>query len=98
VSRACRWRSFHELIIASSKNPFFLDALRRINSIRRLLSYRSAATRGRYYEQARDHLEILTLLELGRNVEASLKLRDHLGKVIHNLLAIKPILEHSTPG
>lgn len=84
---------FHELIVAGSRNPFFLDALRRINSIRRLLAYRSSATQGRYYEQARDHLEILDLLEAGRNEEASWKLRSHLGHVIHNLAAIRPVLE-----
>ena len=84
---------FHETIVAGSRNPFFLDALQRINSIRRLLAYRSSADRGRYYEQARDHLEILGLLEAGRNEEASWKLRSHLGTVIHNLTAIRPVLE-----
>lgn len=85
---------FHEMIIAGSRNPFFLDALRRINSIRRLLAYRSSASRERYYEQARDHLDILDLLEAGRNGDASAKLRQHLGHVIHNLEGIRPILEH----
>lgn len=89
---------FHEMIVAGSRNPFFLDALRRINSIRRLLAYRSSATRSRYYEQARDHLEILDLLEAGRNEEASWKLQSHLGKVIHNLVAIRPVLESHGTG
>lgn len=84
---------FHEVIVAGSRNPFFLDALRRINSIRRLLAYRSSATRGRYYEQAQDHLDILDLLEAGRNEEASWKLRSHLGKVTHNLASMRPVLE-----
>ena len=84
---------FHEVIVAGSRNPFFLDALKRINSIRRLLAYRSSVSRSRYYEQARDHLEILSLLEAGRNEEASWKLRSHLGKVIHNLSALRPVLE-----
>ena len=39
---------FHESIVGASRNPFFLDALRRINRVRRLLSYRSMATRDRY--------------------------------------------------
>ncbi len=84
---------FHELIVAGSRNPFFLDALRRINGVRRLLSYRSSARRARYHEQARDHLEILDLLLAGRNDEASWRLRSHLGTVIHNLAAIRPVLE-----
>jgi DNA-binding GntR family transcriptional regulator len=84
---------FHEVIVAGSGNPFFLDALRRINRIRRLLAYRSFGTRGRYYDQARDHLEILDLLEAGRQEEASRRLRRHLGRVTDNLEAIRPILE-----
>lgn len=84
---------FHELIVSGSKNPFYLDALKRINSIRRLIAYRSSAARERYYGQAQEHLEILDLLEAGRNEEASWKLRLHLGHVIHNLAAIRPILE-----
>jgi DNA-binding GntR family transcriptional regulator len=87
---------FHELIVSGSKNPFYLDALRRINSIRRLLAYRSLASRERYFSQAQDHLEILDLLESGRNEEAAWKLRSHLGHVIHNLAAIRPILEPHT--
>jgi DNA-binding GntR family transcriptional regulator len=88
---------FHEVIVAGSRNPFFLDALRRINSVRRLLAYRSSATRGRYYEQARDHLAILDLLEAGRNEAAAERLRAHLGRVIRNLEAIRPILEPGEP-
>ena len=50
---------FHESILAGSRNPFFLEALRRINRVRRLLSYRSMVVRDRYRDQCRDHLEIL---------------------------------------
>jgi DNA-binding GntR family transcriptional regulator len=88
---------FHELIVAGSGNPFFLDALRRINGIRRLLAYRSAASRERYVEQARDHLEILGLLEAGRQDDAAQRLRLHLGTVIRNLSAIRPVLEPNGP-
>ena len=83
---------FHECIVGASRNPFYLDSLRRINSVRRLLAYRSMGSRSRYYEQAADHLAILDLLEQGRNEEASWMLRCHLGKVIHNLTAIRPML------
>jgi len=84
---------FHELIVSGSRNPFYLDALRRINSIRRLIAYRASSTRERYYGQAQEHMEILDLLIAGRNEEASWKLRLHLGHVIHNLAAIRTILE-----
>lgn len=84
---------FHETIIGAARNPFFLDALKRINSIRRLLAYRSMGSRARYFQQAREHLEILDLLEQRRNEEASWKLRSHLSTVIHNLTEIRPLLE-----
>jgi DNA-binding GntR family transcriptional regulator len=82
---------FHELIVAGSKNPFFLDALRRINSIRQLIAYHSPGIQGCRYEQAQDHLEILDLLEAGRNEEASWRLRIHLGNVIHALAAFEAL-------
>lgn len=87
---------FHETIIGASRNPFFLDALKRINSIRRLLAYRSMGSRARYFQQAREHLEILDLLEQRRNEEASWKLRSHLSTVIHNLGEIRELLEVHT--
>jgi Aconitase A len=39
---------FHEAIIGASGNPFFLEAVRRINRVRRLLSYRPMIDRKRY--------------------------------------------------
>lgn len=88
---------FHEVIVGASGNPFYLDALKRINSIRRLLAYRSTANRDRYSEQAQDHLAILSLLEAGRNEEASQLLKTHMGRVIHNLDTIRPLLDTSAP-
>jgi DNA-binding GntR family transcriptional regulator len=44
---------FHETIIGASRNPFFLDAVKRINSVRRLLAYRSMSTRSRYFSRRR---------------------------------------------
>lgn len=85
---------FHEGIVGACRNPFFLDALRRINRIRRLLSYRSMVVRDRYREQCREHLDILELLEQGRNTEAAEALRAHLVTTIRNLDRIRPLMEH----
>jgi DNA-binding GntR family transcriptional regulator len=85
---------FHEAIIGASSNPFFLEAVRRINRVRRLLSYRSMVDRKRYRQQCEEHLQILDLLEQNRNEEASQALRRHLEHTIGNLKAIRPILEH----
>lgn len=84
---------FHETIVGASHNPFFVDALRRINRVRRLLAYRSTQDRRRYVQQSREHLEILELLEQGRNVEAARRLEVHLSHVIENLDAIRPLLQ-----
>lgn len=85
---------FHEGIVGACRNPFFLDALRRINRVRRLLSYRSMVVRDRYREQCQEHLDILGLLEAGRNTEAAEALRAHLVTTIRNLDRIRPLMEH----
>ncbi|WP_204985754.1 GntR family transcriptional regulator [Microvirga pakistanensis] len=85
---------FHEAIIGASGNPFFLEAVRRINRVRRLLSYRSMVDRKRYRKQCEEHLQILDLLERERNEDASQALRRHLEHTIGNLQEIRPILEH----
>jgi len=84
---------FHETLAAASRNPFFLDALRRVNRVRRLLAYRSMIDRQRYYGQARDHLRILDLLVHERNEEASAMMTRHLRSVVKNLKKIKPLLK-----
>jgi DNA-binding GntR family transcriptional regulator len=85
---------FHEGIVGACSNPFFLDALRRINRVRRLLSYRSMVVRDRYREQCREHLDVLQLLEKGRNTEAAEALRAHLVTTVRNLDRIRPLMEH----
>ena len=85
---------FHEAIIGASGNPFLLEAVRRINRVRRLLSYRSMIDRKRYRQQCEQHLRILGYLEQDRNEEASRMLRRHLEHTIGNLQEIRPILEH----
>jgi DNA-binding GntR family transcriptional regulator len=84
---------FHETIVGASGNPFFLDTVRRINRMRRLLSYRSMIDRTRYRQQCEEHLEILDLLEAGQNAHAASVLRQHIHNTLHNFGLIKGILE-----
>jgi DNA-binding GntR family transcriptional regulator len=84
---------YHEAIVGAAGNPFMLEALQRVNRVRRLLVYRSLTDRQRFYRQAREHLAILDLLEAGRQEEASLAMRAHLGEVMTNLSAVRPLLE-----
>ena len=73
-----------------------LDALRRINRVRRLSRPTAAwSSATRYREQCREHLDILGLLEEGRNTEAAEALRrGTLVTTIRNLDRIRPLLEH----
>jgi len=83
---------FHESLVEASGNAFFIDAIRRVNRVRRLLSYRSMRDRSRYVEHCQQHLAILALLEQERNEEASAALREHLGSTVRNLGRISAIL------
>jgi DNA-binding GntR family transcriptional regulator len=69
---------FHETIAGCSGNPFFLDALRRVDSLRRLIEYQAMGEPGRFVRQAREHLRLLDLLEAGKRAQAAAFLRRHL--------------------
>jgi DNA-binding GntR family transcriptional regulator len=84
---------FHEALVEGSGNPFFIDAIRRVNRVRRLLSYRSTQDRKRYKQHCEQHLAILDLLEAGRNEEAADALREHLAATLRNMQKIAKILK-----
>jgi DNA-binding GntR family transcriptional regulator len=84
---------FHESLVEASGNSFFIDAIRRVNRVRRLLSYRSMKDRTRYKEHCEQHLHVLELLEQGRNEEASQAMHEHLDSTLRNLSAISGILK-----
>ncbi|WP_245614895.1 GntR family transcriptional regulator [Muricoccus aerilatus] len=84
---------YHEAIVGASGNPFMLEALQRVNRVRRLLVYRTLVDRQRFYRQAREHLAILDLLEAGRREEAAEAMRAHLGAVMESMAAARPLLE-----
>jgi DNA-binding GntR family transcriptional regulator len=87
---------FHESLVEGSGNPFFIDTMRRVNRVRRLLSYRSMRDRSRYKEHCDQHLMLLDLLERDRNEEAAEVMREHLGSTLRNLARITDILQE--PG
>jgi DNA-binding GntR family transcriptional regulator len=68
----------HEMIVACSGNEFFVDALKRVNRLRRLIEYRLTVDRSRLTRQCREHLKLLDLLEEGNVTEASAFLRRHI--------------------
>ncbi|OTP72546.1 hypothetical protein PAMC26510_21090 [Caballeronia sordidicola] len=84
---------FHESLVEASGNSFFIDTIKRVNRVRRLLSYRSMQDRQRYTEHCKQHLNVLDLLEKERNEEASEELRAHLRHTLDALSNISNILK-----
>lgn len=84
---------FHESLVEASGNVFFIDTVRRVNRVRRLLSYRSMQDRKRYKEHCKQHLHVLNLLEQERNEEASQMLREHLQHTLRSLAKIRKLLK-----
>ncbi|QDJ52920.1 GntR family transcriptional regulator [Bordetella hinzii] len=83
---------FHESLVEASHNAFFVDAIRRVNRVRRLLSYRSMRDRKRYREHCEQHLHILDLIEAQHLAAASQALREHLQHTLRSIEAITPLL------
>jgi DNA-binding GntR family transcriptional regulator len=61
---------FHEMLMRCANNAFFLDAVRRVNRVRRLIEYRIGNDRERLPQQCREHLQILDLIE-ARDMQAA---------------------------
>lgn len=83
---------FHESLVEASGNPFFIDTIKRVNRVRRLLSYRSMQQRDRYPEHCRQHLHILDLIARDKNEEAAAFMREHLAHTLDSLAKIEDIL------
>ncbi|MFE1954574.1 GntR family transcriptional regulator [Streptomyces sp. NPDC059524] len=72
---------FHEVIMACSHNSLFIDALHRVDRLRRLIEYRRSLKRDRAVVRCTEHVEIADLLLAGRRAEAAEALRKHLATV-----------------
>ncbi|WP_425646161.1 GntR family transcriptional regulator [Agrobacterium leguminum] len=69
---------FHEMLVACSRNEFFLNSIKRINRLRRLIEYHITIDRSRLPKQTAEHLHILDLVEDGRRNEAAAFLFTHI--------------------
>jgi len=69
---------FHEEIARGAGNPFFVESLKRVNSIRRLFAYRSFADRDGMRRHIKEHLRLLDLLEAQRYADAAKLMARHL--------------------
>lgn len=88
---------FHEALVEASGNPFFIDTIKRVNRVRRLLSYRSAQDRTRYTQHCEQHLAILDLIEQDRCVQASEALAAHLRSTLENMTGLQTLLARPMP-
>lgn len=68
----------HETIARCSGNAFILDALRRLNRLRRLIEYQKSVDREQAQRRCQEHLELIDLLLADRREEAALFMTRHL--------------------
>jgi DNA-binding GntR family transcriptional regulator len=71
---------FHEMLAKCSGNPLFLDAVQRVNRLRRLLEYRVMVDTQPFRNEAREHLMLLDLIEEAQMTKASRLMARHLDK------------------
>lgn len=70
--------AFHEGLARASGNRFFLEALSRLNRLRRLVNYNWQHGRERVSISCREHIEILQALQAGNVGQGALLMRQHL--------------------
>jgi len=70
--------AFHEMLVAASGNAFLVDAIRRVNSVRRLLEYRAKRNRDKIAQQHREHIQLLDLIGAGKMEQAARLMEKHL--------------------
>jgi DNA-binding GntR family transcriptional regulator len=79
---------FHETIVGFSNNPLFVDSVRKVDRVRRLLDYRSTINRDRLLRQCSEHLELIELLQKGDNQTAAEFLHSHIKGALESKLGL----------
>lgn len=70
--------ALHEAIMDCSGNAFFIDALRRVNRLRRLIEYRQTVDREQARARCAEHVRMLELILSDRREEAAELMHRHL--------------------
>ena len=83
----------HETIVAGAHNRLLLDALRKVNQLRRLVEYRAKLDRERMRQQCEEHLVLIDLLRRDERMEASHYLRQHLAGARRRKAGQEAVLE-----
>ncbi|PSW08307.1 GntR family transcriptional regulator [Photobacterium rosenbergii] len=71
---------FHESLVNMSGNVFLLDALKRVNRLRRLVEYNVNGKRPIPRQECEEHLRLLELIETGKLADAANFLEKHLAR------------------
>lgn len=87
----------HETIIECSQNSFFIDALKRIDRVRRLIDYRQMLDRESAIGRCREHVHLLGLLLADKRVEASEFMRQHLTELSTLKAAVRTKRQEKAP-
>lgn len=93
-----RGARFHELLVAGGNNPYMLEAVRRLNRLRRLILYQATEYRRQYREHCEEHIALIDLLLADRNEEASELLRRHIETAENNYALIRDVLDVGPPS
>jgi len=72
----------HETIARCSGNAFILDALRRLNRLRRLIEYQKSVDRQQAQRRCQEHLQLIDLLLEDRREDAAFFMTQHLGNAL----------------
>lgn len=69
---------FHTVLIRCSQNAFLIDALERVNRLRRLIEYRKIVDLQTWLARCREHIDLIDLVLDGNRAAAADFLRRHL--------------------
>ncbi|WP_426958618.1 GntR family transcriptional regulator [Muricoccus radiodurans] len=69
---------FHETLMRQSGNPLLMEALARVNRVRRLAGYQRNVDRARLIQRCREHVALLDLVLAGNRRQAARRLRRHI--------------------
>lgn len=88
----------HETIIECSQNAFFVESLRRVDHLRRLIEYKVALDRKRALHACKEHVKLIDLLLDDKREEASAFMRRHLSSVSTEKTVGDAIAAHTGAG
>jgi DNA-binding GntR family transcriptional regulator len=80
----------HEAIVTCSRNTFFIDALKRVDTLRRLIEYKQSLDRKNAVVRCGEHVALVDLLLANKRQDASDLMRRHLASVGREKVLPKP--------